>query len=129
MDQTLLVEQIDDARTLIDRLVRDGFDVAAAAWVRPGEEGRWLLYLASKEVERDGLAAAYRAVHPTLTSLRPDWVTLTELRLVGPSDPVALGVLELNESHPDGPAYTRGPLLGGVAIEGAYVFPPPGPPS
>jgi len=67
MDQALLVEQqINDGRELIDHLIGDGFDVSAAAWVKPSEEDCWLLYLVSREVDQHGLSAAYRAVHPVL---------------------------------------------------------------
>ena len=58
MDQALLVEQqIDDGQEFFDLLISDGFDVSAAAWVKPSEEDRWLLYLVSKVVDDRGLSA------------------------------------------------------------------------
>jgi hypothetical protein len=128
MDQALLVEQeIDDGREFIDLLVSEGFDVSAAAWVKPSEEDRWLLYLVLKEVDDRGLLAAYRAVHPALGKLHASWISLTELKLVGPSNPVGADIMEINRKYPGRSlTRTRSPQLGGMSIEGAYVYPKPG---
>jgi hypothetical protein len=128
MDQALLVEQqIDDGQELIDLLLREGFDVSAAAWVKPSEEDRWLLYLVSKEVDERGLSAAYRAVHPVFGKLHAPWVSLADLKLVGPTNPVAIDIKEINQKYPGrSPTRTRRPQLGGMSIDEAYVYPKPG---
>ena len=52
MDTELLVEnRIDDGQRLLIELVRDGFDVSAAAWLKTSEEGLWFLYIGSKSVD------------------------------------------------------------------------------
>jgi hypothetical protein len=90
MDQALLVDQqIDDGQKFVDLLIREGFDVSAAAWIKPSEDDRWLLYLVSKVVDDRGLSAAYRAVHPMLARLQARWISLADLKLVAPTDPVA----------------------------------------
>jgi hypothetical protein len=128
MDQALLVEQqIDDGQELTDLLISDGFDVSAAAWVKPSEEDRWLLYLVSKEVDDRGLSAAYRAVHPVLGKIHAPWVSLADLKLVGPTNPVAADILEINRKYPGrSPTRTRRAQLGGMPIDEAYVYPTPG---
>jgi hypothetical protein len=128
MDQALLVEQqIDDGEELIDLLIGDGFDVSAAAWVKPSEEDRWLLYLGSKEVDNRGLSAAYRAVHPVLGRLHSSWISLGDLKLISPTNPVAADVMEINRKYPGrSPTRTRRPHLGGTSIDEAYVYPTPG---
>jgi hypothetical protein len=128
MDQALLVEQqIDDGQEFIDQLIRDRFDVRAAAWVKPSEEDRWLLYLVSKEVEERGLSATYRAVHPVLGKMHAPWISLSDLKLVGPANPIAVDILEINRKYPGrSPTRTRRPQLGGMSIEEAYVYPTPG---
>ena len=128
MDQASLVEQqIDDGQELIDLLLREGFDVSAAAWIKPSEEDRWLLYLVSKEVEERGLTAAYRALHPVLGKLHAPWVSLGDLKLVSPENPVAADIIEINRKDPvRNPTRTRRPQLGGMPIDEAYVYPTPG---
>jgi hypothetical protein len=128
MDQALLVEQqIDDGQELIDLLISAGFDVSAAAWVKPSEEDRWLLYLVSKDVDERGLSAAYRAVHPVLGKLQAPWVSLGDLKLVGLTNPVATDIVEINRKYPGrSPIRTRRPQLGGTSINEAHVYPMPG---
>jgi hypothetical protein len=128
MDQVLLVEQqIDDGQELIDLLLSVGFDVSAAAWVKSSDEDRWLLYLVSKEVDDRGLSAAFRALHPVLGKLHSSWVSLTDLKLVGPTSPVAADIREINRKYLGrSPTRTREPQLGGMPIDEAYVYPTPG---
>jgi hypothetical protein len=130
MDQAVLVaQQIEDGEELVEELLRNGFDVAAAAWVKPSDEDRWLLYVVSKVVDEQGLAAAYRAIHPTLSKRPHSWVSLFELKLIGPSNPIAADILELNRKYPGrNPTRTRRPHLGGMAIDQAYIYPTPGQP-
>ena len=60
----LVVDQIEDGRKLIEQLASDGFDVTVAFWVRFQfeEDGPWF-YIVSKTVDKEGLHAAYLAVH------------------------------------------------------------------
>lgn len=130
MDQALLVEQqIDDGQEFIDLLLGAGFDVSAAAWVKPSEEGSWLLYLVSKEVDEQGLSVASRALHPVFVKFKQvaPWVSLLDLKILGPTDPVAADLLEINRKFPGrSPTRTRRPQLGGMSIDDAYVYPRPG---
>ncbi len=128
MDQALLVErQIDDGQELIDLLISEGFDVSAAAWVKPSEEDRWLLYLVSKEVDERGLPAAYRAVHPVLARLPAPWISLGDLKLVGLTNPIATDIVDINRRYLGrSPTRTRRSQLGGTSIDEAYVYPMPG---
>ena len=69
MDQGTLVEaQIDDGRRFVERFAADGNPVQAAFWVKTAEEGLWFLYVVTEIIDRDGPAAAYRAVHASLES-------------------------------------------------------------
>lgn len=118
MDNASLVEQqIDDGQEFIDSLTNNTFDVSAAAWVKPSEEDRWLLYLVSKEVDKRGLSAAFRAIHPVLGNLSVYWITLGDLKLIGPSNPIAADIIEINRKYPGRvPTRTRRSNLGGLSI-------------
>ena len=64
MDQdTVVSEQTESGKRLIEVLVANGFDVRIAFWAKPTDEGKWFLYLASPIVDEKGPAAAYRFVH------------------------------------------------------------------
>lgn len=128
MDQALLVDQrIADGQELVDLLAAAGFDVTAAAWVKPGEEDGWLLYIVSKVVDEQGMSAAYRGVHPVLRQTHVPWASLTELKLVGLSDPVAIDILDINRKYPRrGPMRSRTQRLGGMAVAEAILYPSPG---
>ena len=54
VEEKLVEQKIDDGRRLLKELERDGFDVTVALWARRGEEKKWRLYIASKEVETAG---------------------------------------------------------------------------
>ena len=51
MDTEILVDdRIEDGQRLVSQLVRDGFAVVAAFWIKPSEEELWQLYIASPSV-------------------------------------------------------------------------------
>jgi len=138
MDQNVLVtDEIESGHKLVERLVANGFDVRLAFWVKESDAGQWFLYLASPMVDEQGPAAAYRVVGPVVDSM-------PELGI----DPFAVKVVGLNDSMTTAaqavirprisdspfavqnpkpyPGITRfgGSTLGGVSVDGAYIYPP-----
>jgi hypothetical protein len=130
MDHELLVDpQIEDGKALIAHLVRDGFDITVAFWVKTSEEGLWFLYLGSKTVAIMTLADAYRAIFAALRQIPNAAITLSQIKLVAPDNPIAAEVIDIRDRYPARWA-TRylGQSLGKVFIEEAYIYPwPPGP--
>jgi len=64
MDTEILVgSQFDDGRRLVGQVVRDGFDVSVAFWVKTSEEGLWRLYIASPSVDAERPGEAYQKVY------------------------------------------------------------------
>jgi hypothetical protein len=130
MDSESLVEDlIDDGQRLADELARRGFPVTAAFWLKPSERNRWYFYVVSSVVDDEGLTQAYRRLHPVVRAM-PEllWIDPLEIRLIGPSNPIAQDVLAIH-SRVRGPRATpirwRGTRLGNVSVEGAYLYPPP----
>jgi hypothetical protein len=128
MDQGSLVEmQIEDGKRLIDRLVEEGIPVAAAGWLKEAEDGQWFLYIASPLVDEEGATkAAYRRVNAVIRQMpQPFWIHPLEIKLVEPGSPIARAMRELNARIP-GPSPIRygGAQIGGMSIEGAYIYPP-----
>lgn len=126
MDQSTLVEdQIDDGRRFVERFAADGNPVQAAFWVKTAEEGLWFLYVATEIVDREGPAAAYRAVHAALRKLGESWVPSSEIKVISPNNPVTQDVLAVMARHP-GRLATRfgGKTLGSIAVEQTYIYSP-----
>jgi hypothetical protein len=128
MDQATLVDgQIEEGRKLIDRLIGEGFPVTAAAWVKESESGRWYLYLATPLVPpQGGTREAYRRLNAVRRQMPPPfWIGPFQVKVVGSGSPLAEAVQELHRRYPGNRLIPfEGPQLGGLSIEGAYVYPP-----
>ena len=130
MDTDTLVENlIDDGRKLVEELPQRGFDVTAAFWLQASEDGKWYFYIVSPVVDADGLANAYRRLHPLVRAMaQPFWIDPLEIKLVGPNNPIARDVLAIHNPSPRPrvtPIRWDGKKLGNVSIEGAYLYPLP----
>lgn len=139
---TVVSQQTDEGKRLIEALAKDGFDVQVAFWAKPTDEGKWFLYLASPMVDDKGPAAAYRLVHRVLRSMPNVLIEPLEIRVVGLNDSVTEAVLALIKPKvPSSPYAVRnpkpypgmtsfdGPTLGGLNIDGAFIYPPSPAPS
>jgi hypothetical protein len=128
MDQATLVDmQIEDGKRLIDRLVEEGIGVTAAGWLRGAEDGQWFLYIATPLVDDEGATRkAYARVNAVIRQMPPPfWVDPMEVKLIGPNDPVAKALQSIHRHYPGNSSIRYGEgRLGGMTIEGAYVYPP-----
>lgn len=121
---TLVESHIDSGKKLIDELVRDGTDVTAACWVRTSEDDRWWLYIASKAVDDLGITAAYRVIYPTIHRIPDLWIGPLEVKLIGPKNPIAEKMVAVRDSYSARiPIRYRGPRLGELSIEEAFIYP------
>jgi hypothetical protein len=130
MDTDTLVENlIDDGRKLVEELPQRGFEVTAAFWLKASEEGKWYFYIVSPVVDAEGLAKAYRRLHPLVRKMpQPFWIDPLEIKLIGPNNPIAQDVLAIHSRAPGprvSPIRWGGKKLGNVSIEGAYLYPLP----
>jgi hypothetical protein len=121
---TLVMEQIDDGRRLLSRLTDEGIAVRAACWVKPTEEDRWTLYIATPLVEAKGPIGAYRDVYGVLRSLDEAHLTASDIKLVGEHTAVAQEMIDLLQ-HDLWRRLTRPrcAMLGGVSVDDLYVYP------
>jgi hypothetical protein len=138
MDKDAVVsEQTEGGKRLIEALASDGFDVRVAFWAKPTDEGKWFLYLASPMVDDQGPAAGYRLVHSILRKMPDLCIDPMEIRVVGLNDSLTEAALAaIKPRVPDSPYAVRNPraypgmtwfggtTLGGVSIDGAYIYPP-----
>jgi hypothetical protein len=123
---TLVDKQIIDGEKLIQQLSQDGFAVTAAFWLKVGEDGRWRFYIVSPVVETEGLAQAYRQLHPLIRRMpQPFWIDPLEVKLIGPTNSIAQDVLAAHNRTPGPkacPIRYGGNKLGNVSVEGAYLY-------
>jgi hypothetical protein len=121
---SLVINQIDDGKKLVNLLIEKGFDVLAAFWVRTTEDGQWTLYIASGEVDGKGVATAHRELYSVYRSIPDAWVLLSDVKLIGANDPMTKEVLEIQNRFPSRLATrSRRKLLGDLAIDEVYIYP------
>jgi hypothetical protein len=123
---TLVEERIDIGQKLITLLAEIGFHVAAACWIKPYEDDRWFLYIASEEVDRLGLAEAYRKVHGLFRSTQQqDWDLSSAVKLIRKDNPIARDILKIQERFPTNkPTRSRKIQLAGISSDEVYIYPP-----
>jgi hypothetical protein len=130
MDTESLVENlILDGQRLLEYLPQNGFDVTAAFWLKPSENGRWHYYLVSPVVDAEGVTPAYRRLHTLIRQMPPPvWIDPLKVKLIGPGNPIARDVLAVHARTPDprvSPIRWGGTSLGNVSIDDAYLYPLP----
>jgi hypothetical protein len=129
MDQELLVDtQVEDGEKLLSHLVRSGFDVTVAFWVLTGVDRLWFLYIASDTVDPTNIGKSYGKLNVALTQMSQISVSLSDVKLVHPSNPIARDAIALRDRKPARlPMHYRGKRLGDLSIEEAYIYPKIGP--
>jgi hypothetical protein len=137
MDQDPVVsEQTESGKRLIEALAAAGFDVRVAFWAKPTEDGKWFLYLASPAFDEKGPLAAYRFVFDVVRQIPDLWIEPLEVKVIGLNDSLAQAALALtkptvadrpftvlNPKPYSGMTRFGGSVLGGVSVEGAYIYP------
>jgi len=126
---TLVEDRIDDGQKLVEELRQRGFNVAAAFWLKASENGKWHFYIVSPEVDAAGIINAYRQLHPLMRTVPQTFsINPLEVKLIGPSNPIARDVLAILSRAPGprvSPIRWNGIRLGNTSIEEAYLYPLP----
>jgi hypothetical protein len=134
---TVVSEQTESGKRLFEALVKDGLDIRLAFWAKPTEVGKWFLYLATPVVDAKGPAEAYRLIFEFLRKMPDRWIEPLDIKVVGLNDSLTEAALAVTKPKAPTSPYavqnpkpyagmTRfgGPTLGGVSIDGAYIYPP-----
>ncbi|MEX0791943.1 MAG: hypothetical protein WD045_02320 [Pirellulaceae bacterium] len=118
---TLVSDQVEDGARLIKALELAGFEITAAFWVLPTDEGDWHLYIASPVVENQGLSEAFGQVLPHLLPGRFPSITHSDIRLIGSQNPMVARAVQFR--HQKVPLKFKGRTLGKMIIDEAYLYP------
>src|SRR5437588_5450 len=96
--ELLVDERLEDGGRLTTELVRGGFDVRAAFWIRTQGEGLWFLYIASSST-RQGLGNAYRTVYAAWSRLRIQSIAPSQIKVIDPDDRIAVEVIAIRDRY------------------------------
>jgi hypothetical protein len=138
MDQdTMVSADLAGGWRLIDALARRGNPLDVAYWARLGGEDKWMLYLASPLKEQLGPGAYYQLVYGTLRDEPGCGIDPFSVNVIAPSHPMAVAAAEVvrprvvsgpfavpNPKPFRGVTRYGGRYLGGVPVDGVYVYPP-----
>ena len=134
---TMVREQLENGRKLIDSVVAEGFDVDLAFWIKEIEADTWFLYLSSPFVDQRGLFASYMLVQAVMRRLPELEIDPFDVRVVSPNDSRSVEAREAIRYRlehgpfpsPNSPISQRvsrfgGVSLGGRSINGGYIYLP-----
>ncbi len=125
MGQELLVNEHIEAGADFVRSFNDYVPVSVAFWLNPADAEIWYLYVASDHIDDRNTRDAYGEVLRRLSHGQVPWLSAFQVKLVNSSDRVARDAIRIRDRYPT-PVPTRyqGSSLGGLAIDGAYIYPP-----
>jgi hypothetical protein len=92
--------QIEDGRALITGLVRTGFDVTVAFWVRASGARVSHLYIASPQIVLGKLGDFPLLVYKQLQNISNVCIDLGQVRLIPSSDPIAVSAVAIRDRPP-----------------------------
>ena len=126
MGQELLVTEQIEAGADFLRDFNDCYPVSVACWLQPAESDSVYLYVASDEIDYSKMGVAYGEVLRRLGGAkRNQWLDPFQVKLLNSSDPIAREAMRIRDRYPAKiPTRYRGSSLGGMGIEGAYIYPP-----
>jgi hypothetical protein len=138
MDQEAMVNaNLEGGWKLINALMGYEFMIDAAFWARLSGEEKWVLYLASPKVDELGPGNSYRLIHSVLRDA-PGWgIDPFTVFVLGKDNQMAKAAAEIvkpkvasGQFAMPGPRPYRditrysGSSLGGMRIDGTYIYPP-----
>ncbi len=128
MDSNLLVgvraHQLNAGHRLLAQLVHDKFEVRAAFWVEADESRNVYLYIATPQVDQEGLIEPYTRLRTSLSQLQGIPLSLTDVNLIGITNPMAKDILDILAYDSDRSGVNIGPRrLADQMIAWAYIYP------
>jgi len=124
MDQGSLVIEETEAGAELARRFHSYMPVEVAFWIKPVDDGRWMLCIVSKKIDERTYDLGYGEVLRLAQAMKNPYIDPFHVRLLRADDPLALAALEIQQRYPGNMA-TRfgGKEFDGIAVDGAYIYP------
>jgi hypothetical protein len=124
MDQgSLVTEQIDAGLDLIGEFGKI-LPLQTAFWVKNHEDGEWLLYLVSDQINDSNLYQAYGEVLKILGEGPHVWLNPFQIKVRSVVNPTANAVIALQQQYPmNGANRLRNLMLGDIYADDLYIYP------
>lgn len=125
MGEELLVKENIEAGARFLREFNDYRPVSVACWFVPAESENLYLYIASDQIDDTNFDVACGEVVRLLQGKNSQWLNMFQVKVANSNDRFAREAIAIRDrySNPQATRY-RGTSLGGVGIEGAYIYPP-----
>ena len=133
----MLLEEIQSGERLIEAVRSADYEVRLAFWAKLSDEFKWYLYLASPFVDQRGRRAAYDLVLGVLDDHPDLCIDALDIRVIGMQDTLAEAALSVATPKTSESAFAvqkpgpyrgmtrfQGSSLGGIGVDGAYIYPP-----
>jgi hypothetical protein len=128
MDQgPLVTEQIDAGAKLASEFDKRT-PLQVVFWLKAREDGQWLLYLASDQINDSNFDLAYGEVLRLLSPGSNMWLDPFQVKVSGTDNPLAKEVLAIEQKYGGKLAMRlRSLMLGGIYVDEVYIYPIPVP--
>jgi hypothetical protein len=124
---TLVRGLIEDGKEILEYLPQAGFEVAAAFWLKAWDGDQWHFYVVSPLAEREPFNEAFAKLFMLIRGIsKPLLIDPLEVRLIGPTDPMAKDVVAIQTDAAGGESKPRrwsGGRLGNRYVDEAYLYP------
>jgi hypothetical protein len=126
---TLVIDEgeKDAGANLIDQFSKT-WPVQTAFWVKPSDGDRWFLYIAAAGIDDLNIDLGYKEVLRLIKEMHTPYFDPFQVKLVRSDDPLVCDVMDLHKRYARvkvSPINYNGRYLGGMSIEGAYLYPLP----
>jgi hypothetical protein len=124
---TLVIEQEEkDAGAELINRISETWPVQLAFWLKPSEGDRRFLYLVAQGIDDSNIDQGYKEVYRQLAKMPMPHLDAFQVRFIQPDNSLARDVLDVHQKYPGrGSINYNGWYLGGMSIEGAYLYPLP----
>jgi len=121
---TLVAPRIEEGQLLLDLLDDAGIVIDSAAWLKPFEKERWILYMVTPILEEKGENHANGAVLRIYRKMWTERMNDLHFRLIGEKEPLAIALADLRRQYPGG-GFMNGQItyIGRITIDEMYLYP------
>jgi hypothetical protein len=122
---TLVIDEgeKDAGAELIDRM-SERWPVKLAFWLKPADGDQWFLHIVAEGIDDSNIKQGYEEVLRLALEMRTPYLDPFQVKLIKGEGPLARAVMQVHQRYSGRVAINySGSYLGGMSIEGAYLYP------